>query len=263
MKFEAANERTLFSTIRIETRLSHGEYVSGTAFIYEYATEDNSYPFMITARNLIEFAQEGRITLIQGKNKAPMVGKGYTLDIENFSKLWFCHPDDNLNIAVTPFVPFVKHVENTGVNIFFETLAENHVYPTNANDKLSIGEDTLYLGYPDNCWDTKYLLPVFRNAMLSLPYALDFQGRPQASLDANIIEGSCGSPVFLKTAFTPDSINGSLLGVLSNMPKKNTDEDGVTSYSEDVTMQTDMGLVIKMEVVIEAITAYLKEKGFI
>ncbi len=263
MKFELASERSLFSTIRIETRLEHGEFVVGTAFIYEYTTEDNSYPFLITAKNLIENATEGRITLIQGKNRQPMAGKGYTLDIENFSKLWFNHPDEILNVAVTPFVPFVKHVENTGVSIFFETFTETTVFPPGADDKLALGEDLMYLGYPETCWDEKYLLPVFRRAMLSAPYSVNFFGRPQAVVDANVVKGSCGSPVFIKNQFTPNSISGSLLGLLSNIPSKHINEDGTQHFVEDVRIQTSMGLVIKMEVAIEAIIAYLKEKGFI
>ena len=263
MKLESANEKTLFSTIRIETRLEHNEFVSGTSFVYEFATEDNTYPFLVTARNLIETAQEGRITLIQGQNRSPILGKGYTLDIENFSKLWFCHPDDSLNVAVTPFVPFVKHVENTGVNIYFDSFTESSIFPSNKHEKLTIGDEVLYLGYPKNCWDEKHLLPVFRKGMLALPFTMAYQGKSQSLLDAQITEGSCGSPVFLKSQFKSNSIQESLLGILSNIPEKETDEDGHTTLREDARMETPMGVVIKTEIIIEAITAYLLEKGFI
>ena len=45
--------------------------------------------------------------------------------------------------------------------------------------------------------------------------------------------------------------------------EKETDEDGHTTLREDARMETPMGVVIKTEIIIEAITAYLLEKGFI
>lgn len=263
MKFESAIEKSLLSTIRIETREALEEYSAGTAFIYEYNTEDNSYPFLITTRNLIENAQEGRITLIQGQNRVPTIGKGYTLDIDNFSKLWFCHPDDSFNVAVTPFVPFVKHVENTGVSLSFETFNEKSLFPSSLEPNLTVGDELLYLGYPDSCWDAKNLLPVFRQAIMSLPYSIDFQGKPQTAVDGVVLEGSCGSPVFVKQPFKQDNVKGCLLGLLCSMPETQTDDDGKLSIYQTDDSQTPMGLVIKMDIAIEAITAYLKEKGFI
>lgn len=262
MKFESASEKAIFSTIRIETRSSQEDFIVGTAFIYEFSTEDNTYPFLVTTRNLIENAKEGRITLIQGQNREPIIGKGYTLDIENFSKLWFCHPDDELNIAVTPFVPFVKHVENAGVNIYFDSLNERTLYPREEYKNIKLGEDLMYLGYPKSCWDEKHLLPVFRQGMLSLPYELHYHGKPQGLVDTTVVEGASGSPVFLRSKYTEHGIEGSLLGVLSTIPVKIGDQDDYTNIEESL-QESSMGVVIKISVALEAITAYLQEKGFI
>ena len=254
-----------YTTIRIETRSEDGSYSDGTAFIYEYTTQDNTYPFLITARHLITDSAEGRITLLQGQNRSPISGKGYTLDIDSFSKLWFSHPDEALNIAVTPFVPFVKHVENSGISIYFQSLNEsNIVTPNNAGD-INIGNEVIYVGYPENCWDRKTLLPIFRKGMIASAFDANYQGTRQALVDTRVLLGSSGSPVFSKSDTISTSLDGQLIGVLTNMPKVVHDDaiEPKETLISDPTLETPMGLVIKIEVAVEAIVAYLKEKGFI
>ena len=264
MKLSTSLEKLLFSTIRIETRLSDDTFVEGTAFVYEYSTKDNTYPFLITSRHLIENASEGRITLIQGQNRTPILGKGYTLDIDNFSKLWFSHPDEISNVAVTPFVPFVKHVENSGISIFFEALSEASICSSDITNDLHIGNDVMYMGYPKNCWDSKYLLAVVRKGMLSTPYELDFQGKRQVLLDTPVLQGSSGSPVFLKTDSLDESSDNTLLGFLTNLPESpSNDQHGHENLIENAQKETPMGTMVKIDVAIETIVAYLQEKGFL
>jgi len=264
MKLSTPIEKLLFTTIRIETRLPDGSFVDGTAFVFEYSTSDNTYPFLITAKHLINDALEGRITLYQGQNRSPIIGKGYTLDIDNFSKLWFCHPDDNANVAVTPFVPFVKHVENSGVSICFQALNDACVYDYENSDVSLVSNDVVYLGYPKHCWDKKHLLPVFRSGILSLPFDLDYQGNRQAIVDTQVIQGSSGSPVFIKSDQLKNSTENMLLGVLTNLSEViENDTDEKETLSDNPLYESNMGQIIRMDVAIEAIVAYLQEKGFL
>ncbi|MDH5256831.1 MAG: serine protease [Gammaproteobacteria bacterium] len=265
MKLTTVLEKLQYTTIRIETRSDDGSYSDGTAFIYEYATQDNTYPFLITAKHLISDSAEGRITLLQGQNRQPISGKGYTLDIDSFSKLWFSHPDESHNIAVTPFVPFVKHVENSGISIYFQSVNENTVVKSESAESIKIGDEVVYVGYPENCWDRKTLLPVYRRGMLSSSYGSVYQGKKQVLLDSTVLRGSSGSPVFRKTDSIDTTVDGQLLGVLTNQPKAIHDDsvDSKETLIQDSTIETPMGLVIKIDVAVEAIVAYLKEKGFI
>jgi len=258
MKLSTALENLLFTTVRIETRMGNGRFTSGTAFIYEFSTQDNTYPFLVTARHLIDGASEGRITLMQGQSRAPVLGKGYTLDIENFSKLWFSHPVDKLDVAVTPFVPFVKHVENSGVSVFFRALTDKSCIDETKLDALQVTDDAVFLGYPDCYWDKKHLLPIYRKAMIASPISLLFRGQQQILIDAEVMEGSSGSPVFMKSNALGTSTDGSLLGVLSHITHDPEDEE---THNQNNT--NTMGVVIKMEAAVQAISAYLQEKGFI
>jgi len=265
MNLSSGLEKLLFSIIRIETRLSDDTFVDGTAFIYEYSTADNTYPFLITTRHLIENASEGRMTLIQGQKRTPILGKGYTLDIDNFSKLWFSHPDESSNVAVTPFVPFIKHVENSGISIFFESLSDSSLCPQDTMDSLNVGSEVMYFGYPRNCWDGKYLLGAARQGALSLPYNLDYQGKRQVLVDTNVLQGSSGSPVFLKTHDLANNSDQTLLGFLSNLPEVREPDipDGQEISVDNPLIETPMGSMIKIDVAIETIVAYLQEKGFL
>lgn len=259
MKLSTALENLLFTTVRIETRIGDGQFTSGTAFIYEFSTQDNTYPFLVTARHLIEDATEGRITLMQGQSRAPVLGKGYTLDIENFSKLWFPHPSDKLDVAVTPFVPFVKHVENSGVSVFFRALTEKSCISESRLETLQVTDDAVFLGYPYRYWDKKHLLPVYRKGMISSPISLHFRGDQQILIDAEVMKGSSGSPVFMKNKSIGNSTDGTLLGILTQLPDYQEDQD---DHSPVVDIHS-MGVVITMDAAVEAITAYLQEKGFI
>lgn len=263
MKLSTSLEKLLFSTIRIETRLSDDTFVDGTAFVYEYSTNDNTYPFLITSRHLIENASEGRMTLIQGQNRAPILGKGYTLDIDNFSKLWFSHPDEVSNVAVTPFVPFVKHVENSGISIFFEALNKNSLCSPEITGNIHIGTDIMYIGYPKHCWDSKHLLGVVRKSMLSMPYELDYQGKRQVLVDTPVVQGSSGSPVFLKTNNLSQSSDNTLLGFLTNLPEPKEQDQAPEILVDNPQLETPMGVMVKIDVAVETIVAYLQEKGFL
>ena len=101
--------------------------------------------------------------------------------------------------------------------------------------------------------------------MIASAFDANYQGTRQALLDTRVLLGSSGSPVFSKSDTISTSLDGQLLGVLTNMPKVVHDDavEPKEALISDPTLETPMGLVIKIEVAVEAIVAYLKEKGFI
>lgn len=257
MQYKSALEQTFFSTVRLSTRSLAGEVNHGTAFVFEYKSEDNTYPFLVTARSLVENAEEGRMALMQGADREEPLFKAYTLDIEHFGKLWYTHPDDKLNVAVTPFVPFVKHIEASGVPIYFTSITRED--SDQVNELVSLADDVLFLGYPQGLWDQKNLMPVLRKGMVATPLALDYFGERQFLIDAPVAAGSVGSPVFSNDANAPK-----LLGMM--LPSCNTPElidEGMFADDSANEPCADMGVVLRTDVVVESITAYLKEKGFI
>lgn len=260
MQFGSVLEKAFFATLHIETQFSNGIRAEGTAFIFEYKTEDNTYPFLVTAKESVSGAIEGRMTFMQSQNRAPLLGKGYTLDIEHFEKLWYAHPDDSVGVSVTPFVPFVKHIETAGIPVYFHALTDHETVGGN-DSSLNLGDDIVYLGYPRGLWDKRHLLPVLRRAMVASIVSLKYQGIRQFLVDGRVVSGSVGSPVFHRPSGDHD-IKGEpvLLGMLLRTPSESENSGNSPSPQSEAD---EMGVIISADLVVATITAYLKEKGFI
>jgi len=269
MKLSSEIEKIFFTTIRIETRDEAGGKKEGTAFVFEYKTEDNNYPFLVTAKRTVKAAVEGRMTLMLSADGKPLLGKGYTLDIDNFERLWYMNADAELDIAVTPFVPFVKHIEASGTAIYFRALGPEFLLSPADPELLGVGDDIVFVTYPHGLWDRKHMLPVLRKGMVSTSLGGGFQGKKQFLIDAQVAIGSAGSPVFfLSTMESNFAMRDAemrkirrpiLLGMLVNAQLSTPDENNV----DGPVVAEDMGVVISTEIVLETITNYLREKGFI
>jgi V8-like Glu-specific endopeptidase len=76
-------------------------------------------------------------------------------------------------------------------------ITSEDLFPNNAIPRFC--EDCAVLGYPLDFYDRVNNLPVLRNAMVSTPYPVGFQGNPYFLVDAKLHNGSSGSPVFTKS----------------------------------------------------------------
>lgn len=257
MALNTIYQKAFFSTVRLRTRSDAGEVLNGTAFVFEYISEDNTFPFLVTSKQMVMHAEEGRMALFQAKGTNPNLGKGYTLDIEKFGKLWFHHPDDEIDVSITPFVPFVRHVENTGVPIHFDAFSQEDVLIQDQFASFEAGDDLLNVGYPPAYWDRDLLLPVTRKTTLSSPAAINYAGVRQCLLDTPMKEGWLGSPVLTRAA-RQNASKPMLVGMIMHGGRTHADDE-----DEPAGESHDMSVMIRTEVILEAIAAYLKEKGFI
>lgn len=253
MSLNSVFQKALFSTVRIRTVTETGRVIHGTGFVYEYVSDDNTFPFLVTASSLVSNASEGRMALMQANGKEPLLGKGYTLDIDQFSRLWYSHPDRDAGISVTPFVPFVRHIENTGIRIFFNAFMSEDLASSESFEKADFGDERYVVGYPTGYWDSKNLLPVTRKTSFASFPGLDYQKRNQRLMDMQSLSGWTGSPVVER-----HEENVRLAGILC--------QAGV-NHQEDPDLQiadeNSMSVMLKYDAIIEVIMAYLKEKGFI
>ncbi|MDH5546888.1 MAG: hypothetical protein OEZ43_14945 [Gammaproteobacteria bacterium] len=253
MSLKSIYDKALLSLVRIRTITEAGSATNGTAFVYEYVTDDNAFPFLVTARSLVEDSAEGRIALMQAKGKEPLLGKGYTLDIDQFSKLWYAHPDPQQAVAVTPFVPFVRHVENTGTRIFFNAFTADDGIAASFYDNADLGQRVSLVGYPSGYWDRKQLLAVSKEAGIASIPTLDYNERHQLLLDMPMQSGWLGAPVLVR-----EGKKIKLMGLLTS---------GGVSDDQDldhtIVDPGSMSVMLKLDSVLETIRAYLREKGFI
>lgn len=85
-------------------------------------------------------------------------------------------------------------------------------------DKLYPGMKVLFVGYPSGFYDKVNKLPILRSGTIGSVPLINFNGKPQILLDAQVFPGSSGSPVFT-------SLNDRycLLGIISDGVHKNID----------------------------------------
>ena len=106
--------------------------------------------------------------------------------------------------------------------------------------KVALGSEVLFVGYPNDYYDTVNNLPLVRKGTLASMPNIDFRGKGAVVIDAQVFGGSSGSPVFV-------SWDGkySLLGVIS------ATTEGVTPSGFPAVL--GLGLVIKQRHVQELI----------
>jgi len=265
-------EELLFTTIRIETLGSEGEQKIGTGFIFAFQLKNNSYPFLVTCKHVVEGAKEGFLTFIKSKEQKPLLGESYRLRIKNFEKPWFKHKSQNVDVAILPFVPILKQISNQGVQIFFKSIPDALTPKDTQLEELDAVEDVLFIGYPIGLWDTENLTPIVRKGITATPVFLDFKGEKQFLIDASVFPGSSGSPVFIynKGTYSEKKTNMVVagdrilfLGILSavfTMP--DTGEIIVpTQIMSKVRVRqlADIGIVFRAETISEVCKDFLKK----
>jgi len=276
MEVSSIAEQLYFTSVRVETIDASDNKGIATSFIFDYKSENKQYPFLITNKHVVSGTERGRLTFIQARNGKPLLGTGFTLDIEHFENIWYGHPRTNIDVAVAPFAPLVDQIKKAGTNIFFRWIG-NELVPSEDDLKhVDAIEEVVFIGYPIGIWDTKNLLPVVRKGITASPIAVDFRGEPQFLVDASIFPGSSGSPVFLyNPGIYADKSGGTVVGtrlyflgvVASVFFQEDVNEIRIRSIPTldlpvSVSRQmVDLGVVFKASTILETIEAFLKERG--
>ena len=192
-------------------------------------------------------------------------------------KLWIGHPQEDIDVAIMPFGSTLTELDKKGVQIFFKTITQNLI-PTDKviREDIDAIEDILFIGYPNNIYDRKNLLPVVRKGITATPIQVDFEEKPVFLIDASIFEGSSGSPVFLCNvgSYSPKGkglVVGNrffFLGIVASVfirKDVNTIEliDIPTRRIPVVatTQMLDLGIVYKSTVIKQLIERYLNALG--
>ncbi len=269
-------EQMLFTTVRLETQDASGNSRIGTSFIVGYKSGGEDYPFLVTNKHVISGAHKGKLTFIQARDGRPLLGIGYTLNVNNFEQVWHTHADPEIDIAIAPFAPIAHHIANSGISIFFRMVG-NDIAPSEETMKqLDALEEVVFIGYPSGIWDSKNLLPIIRKGITATPIVIDFQGKPQFLIDASVFPGSSGSPVFLynvgmyarKSGGTVVGSRILFLGIVAEVfYQQDANEiqilpSTIAGKSVVVSKQMiDLGIVYKASAIIGLIKSYLLEKG--
>ena len=184
----------------------------------------------------------------------PDYGNVQAFSYEGFSKICIEHPDQNVDLACVDVSGF------THAGAYVSCLDDSFLTPIDY-EKVALGSDVLFVGFPNGLYDMKNNLPLVRRGSLASLPNLDFDGRGELVIDAQVFPGSSGSPVFIDWDETYK-----LLGVISRTFKRSA----ATEASEKEIFPTlGLGVVVKQRhvrelidhFVSEVIRAWNKEKG--
>ena len=210
-------EQFKFTVALVETVITKnpkGDFILtpiGTAFWVSDSSSDAS----VLVSNKHVFGNSSEIVLSQysssGQTSALIV---IQLKDKNGNKLWVEHPDSMTDIAAIK----VKYFQRIGqlraeiIQISTKMFAKS--------DEIIEGDDVFILGFPMGIRTSSKSFPLVRSGVLSLKPTEDFLilpnggiiGRNIYLLDANILGGNSGSPVFLKPVVNRPFLNPRELG---------------------------------------------------
>lgn len=238
---------------------SHTRQSIGTGFLYEAHLNDGtnrSITFVVSNKHVFENPLGTLQIHINRKNieGGPDYGNIYTFEARNFSSLYFPHPDEEVDLAC------VNVSDITHRNVFIRNLDEKFISKFDAS-KVLVSSDVIFVGYPYDRYDVRNNLPIVRKGSIASLPSLNFNGKSQILIDAQVFEGSSGSPVF-----TVIDDKYYLLGVVSQtMIRHSMLQTLQANYSNmGVKQILGLGIVIKQinvrELIDFAVSEFLKKE---
>jgi len=121
--------KLLFSTVRIECRLTNGDVSTGTAFFFSYKIDESRHlPLLVTNKHVVAGAKMGQFhvheTVTTAAGETGPAPTSFAVTLPNFEQAWFSHPDINVDICVMPFEPLRQQAETQGKIVFNIPLTE-------------------------------------------------------------------------------------------------------------------------------------------
>jgi trypsin-like peptidase len=269
-------QQLLYSTVRLEVVAP--STAVGTAFLFSHKLEGSkNFLVLVTNKHVVSGATEVHLTFTERDEDKPRVGMGVSIPISNFDKLWFGHPNEDVDIVIIPFLPLLQLAEKDGKLLYFRAIGSDLI-PTNEqlDSVVDYIEDVIFIGYPSGIFDEKSLIPVTRRGTTATPLQMDFRGLPVFLLDASVFPGSSGSPVVLlkeggylnrrEKAYVMGGRLFLFLGVVAAAHFRQ-DEGRLEWVKQEagprvVTREMiDLGVVFKARTIVETIDAFLRSQS--
>ncbi|MEE9214595.1 MAG: serine protease [Thermodesulfobacteriota bacterium] len=197
MKPKFFEEQVFFITLKIESvNPTTGASSVGTGFIVKHpVSEKKSFALLVTCKHVL-FGGVGYVTLSFNKREtegALSVKLGDTVKIgpATYNDVYTEHEDTDIDIAT---VNISSIIDNNPL-IFFKNLKESNWADFN-DEKLLPMAEVIFVGYPIGFSDQLNNLPIARAGKIASHPRVDFNGKPEYLIDAQVFPGSSGSPVF-------------------------------------------------------------------
>ncbi|MCG9134239.1 trypsin-like peptidase domain-containing protein [Candidatus Poribacteria bacterium] len=239
---------------RINIEVPNERPFTGTGFFYLASLNDGtnrSITLLISNKHVFHNTK-GRLMISLNRRKTdgtPEFGNIRTFDRIGFEGEYFPHPAPDVDLACVN-VSYFTHTD-----AFIQVLDDKFLKPIDY-EKVAPGSDIIFVGYPEGLYDPVNNLPLIRKGSIASMPNVDFNGKGQIIIDAQIFPGSSGSPVFV--AWDNEY---SLLGVVSDTMIRDSRLEILQANMPPVGVKQILGLgiVVKQRHVQELIDYTVKE----
>ncbi len=256
MQLTKFQEQIFFATVRITLPNTSGTGASiGTGFLYKVPVSEEKHCILLISNRHVYGDASQPIQLVFHRRDdvdpdRPKLGDTVTLADSAFQSVFTAHPDPNVDLACIN----ISKIGNNIPPIYYKNISDEQL-PDFDHEQLLPGNDVWFIGYPANRFDTLHNLPVLRRGYIASIPKVDFEGRSEFLIDAQVFPGSSGSPVFT-------SIGGrfKLVGIVSQTMIKNEKIQAIPTVSAlGVQQIIGLGIVLKASLLAPLLEAATKE----
>lgn len=228
------SEQLPYTTVRIECVTKDNFQSTGTGFLYNFTSErrksKNGYvPCIVTNKHVFKNSKKGCIYLTEkNSDETPSISRFKKIEIDNFERRWFKHPNEQIDLAILPLYSFLPHFPKDKVPFFYRALSDQLIPSDSIIDSLSSIEEIITIGYPNGLWDSANNRPIVRKGTTATDVKLNYNGKEEFLIDAACFPGSSGSPVFVVKSeshfgqfgnFEYNNVRVHFLGILYSGPQ--------------------------------------------
>lgn len=242
MQLKHFQEQIFFATVRITISTDTGKGASiGTGFLYQVPVSKEKHCILLVSNRHVYGDPTKPIQLMFHRRDEtdpshPKLGETVTLADTQFESVFTGHPDPAVDLACIN----ISKIGHNEPPIFYKNLTDG-LLPDFEHERLLPGNDVWFVGYPANRFDTANNLPVLRRGHIASIPKVDFEGRAEFLIDAQVFPGSSGSPVF-----TSIGNHFKLVGVVSQTMIKNEQLQAIpTGAALGVQQILGLGIVLK------------------
>ena len=251
MKLEKFPEQVFFSTVRITvlSKTNSGSSI-GTGFLFQVPLNDplSRHVILLVSNRHVFGDATNRIALNFHKRKTdgsgPELGQTVTLANDEFTGIYKGHRDPAVDLACIN----VSLISQPGHGIYYKTLFQEMLSDF-SEDELLPGTSVWFVGYPENRFDTVHNLPLLRRGYIASIPTVDYNAKKQFVIDAQVFQGSSGSPVFAELGS-----KFKLLGIVTETMIRNEQLQAIpANVALGVQQVLGLGIVIKAPLIKELI----------
>lgn len=180
----------IYSTVKIKAGLN-----DGTGFIIDFSLrKDVVVLALITNKHVVESSNDIEIVLTIQKDNGEFITESQK--ISNYKRGYFEH--DRYDLCVISLDPVVEKLIEKNEKIVAPHLTINDICSENELMNSNAIEDVFVVGYPDGFIDDANNLPMAKRGVTATPLYSDFKKMKTFVVDAGVMEGNSGSPVYIK-----------------------------------------------------------------